>query len=68
MLVLLLWLFIFQELQMRHQAMEAFKETMAMFKESVKIVEKNERLVPHSELRKLVCFCYHKGPRIAMRC
>lgn len=41
-----------EELQMRHQAMEAFKETIAMFKESVKIVEKNERLVPQSELRK----------------
>lgn len=39
---------------MRHQAHDAFRETFSIFEENLRIVMKNQRLVPQSEVAMLV--------------
>ena len=45
---------VLQELQLKHQALEAFKETIALFEEQMKLLETFKNKAAPQELPKLV--------------
>lgn len=45
---------VLQELQLKHQALEAFKETIALFEEQIKLLETFKNKAAPQELTKLV--------------